>query len=579
MDYKRLEFQAMKALANGCLIRDHRIAVCTGEGSWVDLTNFVPVVTGCVRIVNVFDGKERVVVKIAALFVRDSEVVGTSETEVTVEELDSFNFQADLDRRCFVENVKGANASISTCLRKQLAGVDEHIVWEADRLGHFCVEGKHGFCTGDSIIGEDLPEIRIAKRLAGYALLSDKLSRVVAGNDVAEYVKRLIHFNRRITPILFVANILGILHDFFAKAGAPIKFSLYLLGEQSTGKTTLATTYCSMYDRADDLQQHLHNLTASEARLDQILDVERDMPVIIDDLRKSDSKRNLRQQEMRLDNLIRCCGNGLGRETLRSQYDVNGFAIFIGEYALSNPSTNNRVVMLEFFKEDLDLKRLNAISAAPAYLSIFFRDFIEWALRNYGGIVNTIKTSAKEYLIERSKREAYQERLYSHANVLFIAWRIFLMYCHEKNWDVAFSEEDFAHCVNNVIADQIECMELDAPEPVSNIVPLFKVIEDELFDDRNSKRPRKDRWNQRLYFDESDGLLYIPGPSLQSFMESAGLECLRFDVVNEFYSHGMLQIDKNIGGSRTKKFQGKRCYVVDYVAYREYVKEFYEQGQ
>ena len=136
-----------------------------------------------------------------------------------------------------------------------------------------------------------------------------------------------------------------------------------------------------------------------------------------------------------------------------------------------------------------------------------------------------------------------------------------------------FSETDFYDCINSVVADQIESLELDEPDEVSAIVPLIKAFEEAMMDDAVFKRPKKKYWTQSMYYDEEDGKLYIPGESLERCLKAVKIDAVRFDVVNEFERHGLLVRDKNKQNSRTKKLEGKRCYVIDYAKYREYVHE------
>ena len=389
------------ALPRNCFISN--TVLCEKvDGKLVPLNNFLPVVTACIKSINVFSGKSSLRVRVGAIIEDNGETQLTAEREFEISALDNIDFQNDVDRRCCVENGKMSKSVIATCLSKQLAKVEEVLVLEANRLGHFCYEGRHGFVAGNEVLGQDLPEIRIADNLKVYELV-DKRLRNAPLDSAKDFVYNLIHFNPRISPVLFMANILGMLHDFFSEAGAPIRFSFYLMGEQSTGKTTLATLFCSMYNRDVDLQEHLHNLTATEAKLQRIMDVERDMPVIIDDLRKSDSRRIMRDQEVRFDNLVRSAGNGVGKETVRSCMAINGFAIFIGEYALRNPSTNNRILMLEFRREDLDAKKLRDITRGSVLLALFYREFIQWALKNHDKIIDHIKKSINSYQFARSK--------------------------------------------------------------------------------------------------------------------------------------------------------------------------------
>lgn len=87
--------------------------------------------------------------------------------------------------------------------------------------------------------------------------------------------------------------------------------------------------------------------------------------------------------EERLDNLIRVAASNIGKESMRYSYSVNGFVVFTGEYALKNPSTNNRIVLLEVFKDELNKDNLRKVEHNPSRLSVFYFWFIQWVVSNY----------------------------------------------------------------------------------------------------------------------------------------------------------------------------------------------------
>lgn len=576
-DYNEVEKQyrfADKHLPDAYAISDGKICKNTKDGSVV-IAEFIPVILGVNELYEVFSKRVSLKVIVAAIitgeFSERAEL--TIAKEYDIADLDMIDFQNEIDYRCYMEDIKSTSKILGSILRKQLAFVKPKRTLVANRLGHFKYEDKHGFIAGNRVLGTGLPDIQIADNLTRYTLIPDGEDKVYNSELVETYVYDLIHLNDRVTPVLFTANILGVLHDAFLDAGEPIKFSLYVKGEQSTGKTTAVSYMCSMYNRADDVEHNLHNLTATDAKLNLVLDMERDMPVIIDDLRLSDSQATMRQQEARLDNLIRVVANNVGRESMRYEYDINGFVIFIGEYALKNPSTNNRIVLLEFRKEDLDKKRLSKIVACPEHLSWFFMEFIKWSLDNYDSIVNIIKDAKRSFMRNRECEEQYQERLQNHCNTLLTAYEIFTKFCEFKGWNVGLDLEAYHRCLDNIITDQIESLELDVIEKPRYIVELYQSLSLEECDERIYRRPRKDYWTQRLYMDKDNGLVYLPGSTLTDMLEGLKKPTTMYYAMNEFESAGLLKMDKNKKHSRTKKLEGKRCYVIDYPKWKEYVEE------
>jgi hypothetical protein len=544
------------------------------NSSLVFLANFVPTVLGIEEIYNVFSGNSRIKARVAAIVMnKQAQTLElTKEKEFDIVGLDKIDFQSEIDYRCCVDNLKMVAKEMGNILRTLVSLQKPKRILEADKLGHFVYEGKHGFIAGNRVLGEGFSNVRVTDRLKKYSLVSG-WKNVYFSDEVEEYVHDVIHFNDRVTPVLFTANILGVLYDVFAEAGNPIKFSLYVKGEQSTGKTTAVTYTCSMYNRFDDVESNLHNLTATDAKLNAVLDSERNMPIIIDDLRLSDSQAIMRTQEFRLDNLIRVAANNVGQENMRCDYDINGFCVFIGEYALKNPSTNNRIIMLEFRKEDLNKKKMEKITAHPENLSYFFQQFIEWSLKEHDQIVCTIREHKREYERNRVREEQYQERLQNHANTLMIAYGLFLDFCKNKGWNMDIDLETYERCIDNILTDQIECLELDGIERPSYVIELYHVVQSELnfYDDQIYKRPRKEYWSQRFYMDNNEKLIYLPSSTLNEMLESTKKPTSVYAAMQQFELAGLLKMDNSKKHSRTKKLEGKRCYVIDYSRWGEYV--------
>ncbi|MBR1851614.1 MAG: DUF927 domain-containing protein [Lachnospiraceae bacterium] len=559
-----------------CHMKDGVLYQTNGDTE-VLIADFIPVVKELLECFNVFSGECQLKIRVSGIIFQTrgdiESAILTKEKVLKISAIESIDFQADVDSHCYVDTSLKARRAIVAFMRKQISRHVAKRVLVADRLGHFNYAGHHGFVAGNFIYGNFRDEVIVDRRLSDFRLLPEDIKREYRDSEIEVYISRLFHFNLRIVPILFTANILAILKDAFECAGVPLKFSFFLKGEQSSGKTTLATLVCSFYNRMEDIEYHIHNLTATEAKLNDVLGVEKDMPIIIDDLRLSDSQVIMRKQEALLDNLIRVAANRVGKETLRYSYDINGFPIFLGEYALHNPSTNNRVIMLEFRKEELDRRALKDVSRNPEYLSCFLADFINWSLEHYDDIVDNIREKDEIFKEIRGNAEAYQERLQNHANALVTAYGIFLKYCEEKKWAIDFSMQQYQQALTAAIEDQIEELELEDRERPPYILLLYEIVRMYLDDEINCCCPTEKFYGQILYYDERHGLVYIPGVRLDRLLKEAGIAASKFDVMNDFEAVGLLRKDNNKMGVRTKKFKGIRCYVIDYIRWHDYVKE------
>lgn len=577
---ENLKKTALRSIPKGYqLLKDGIYGERSGESVGIYVSNFLPVVLSHTIAVDVHSGAREDAVEFTTIVMDKSGASSDLNLKKTIRlsEIDKLDFQNEISNKLYVNPMnKVASKVLSAIVRKQYAEAEEKIVYTASRLGFFEItidgEKKRGYIAGNKCIGLGEEIVRISPKLQRYQLIPpDSIMRHPDSDAVEEYINNLLQLNKR-APVLMAYNSLAIMRKLFAEANNPIKFALYVKGEQSTGKTTISTLCCSMYNRADDVEMNIHNLTATEAKLNEVLSTEADTVVIIDDLRKSDSLAIMKQQEQRLDNLIRVVANNVGKETMRYSFNVNGAALFTGEYALRNNSTNNRIVLLEFFKEDFDSKRLRSVQTNPHYLSFFFSEFIEFITHNYEDVLDLIKYSTETYREERENESPYQERLQAHASQLTIAYKIFLNFCKYKNWDIACCHNDFEVLMQNVISYQIECLELERKEEDDYVVELFsRCYKDMQFSDY-SKDPKKHGWQMKMFLDKGKGTLYIPGDTIEDYISDINAHISVYAVMGEFENLGLLYTDKCKQHTRTKKYAKRRCYAIDYEKWKEWVK-------
>lgn len=543
------------------------------------LTNFLPVVIRCYDQIDIHDHHSEMMICVGAI--KKGELVGT--VDMKQECLGTLDFQYEISNILYTNTlIKSANRLIENILRMQLSLVKKETKYIASRLGFFEIDGRHGYIAGDCCIGMEEYDIAIAPPLKEYHLLPEKeVSMQYSSRNVQNYIRNVLKWNKRVTPFLLAADVLGILKSVFADAGVPIKFAIYAMGEQSTGKTTTVTNCCSLYNRHNDIEYFLHNLTATEAKLHQILNIEGDMPIIIDDLRLSDSASTMRQEQQRLDNLIRVAANNVGKESMSYQYEVNGLAIFLGEYPLKNAATNNRIILLQFFKEDLNKEKLNLIRSQPDCMSFFFARFIRWATENYEVIKCKIQNQFKAYLSAERSKEAYQERLRAHGNTLIMGFNLFLDFCNAEGWEMEYSAEDFKLDTENLIENQIEYLELDGKEKEDYIIPLYLEVRKILDEDERCRlNPKKTNWQQPLYYDGKEERICIPTSTLQDMLENAGIKVTTLTAINDFETANLLITNSNSKVRvRTKKIAKRRCYIIKYDEWTEYVQTIVERDE
>lgn len=431
--------------------------------------NFFPRIESVNRVIYTDGQREEHRVDILISFLDAQKLV----QDINLDILDKLDFQTEIDIRCYIK--QGRKKYLLELIRYQIsfkAQQQDGVKYISEKLGYVHLTDKMiVYNAGNRIIGGNEIDIVSDDSLKKYnmAVNPDMSDRALECK-----IKAMLHLQLGITEVLFSYFILSLLREPFQSAGVPIRFCMYLLGENQSFKTTLAANYCALYNRDEDVERWIHNLTGSEAKLLHALDIEKDCVSIIDDLNHSDSRSQERQQEAKLSTLIRTAANNVGKETMRDQYDINAQVLFCGEYPLKNISTNNRLIVLILEKGTIDRKKLQSIQNDSLALSTFAEKFICWVLDHYDGICDEIEQRYKFFLDNRANGDGYQERLNRSACVLSVAYRVFLSFCEDKGWDMGLDMERFDLTLENMLRKQIDYLQLEPKEEIDCISAMYE---------------------------------------------------------------------------------------------------------
>lgn len=515
--------------------------------------------------------------KTAETCVTVSAIVGngteTPEITIPIRQLNTLDIQTDLDPRCYEYPDKRSRYLIQNLLRYQASQKEVTEVYRADTLGFHHYRGKVAFNAGSRVIGDLGVEVEVATK--GYNFFPPAK---VSNEQLAAHVKSIIQLEPSATAPIFAYFILGLLRDLFRTAGVPIHFCMYLVGKQQAMKTTLATYLCSLYDRHEDVERHLHNLTATEIKLHEVLNLEKDMVSIIDDLNLDDSKRKEREQEAKISGLIRAAANGVGRETMRNQKSISAQPLFCGEYLLKNTSTNNRLLIVHLEQGQINKEKLLEIQKDANLLTAFAELFISWILDNYKPLSDFIAGQYNSILELRAGGIFYQERLNRSAAVLSIAYGVFLQFCKSKGWDVGLPAPKFSVIMESLLEHQIEDLNLEGKDAPDYVIELFQQFRFEQDHDLvREGRPKKALWKASIYHDDSSNRVYILGSKMIEMCGKISKEFEGNDLLHKLLDaldrEEILIKDNCKNGTRSKKEGGRRCYVLDYSRWSQYMNE------
>lgn len=535
------------------------------------LSNYCPVVTTVKIYVNGDKPEPHVVLK--AILKDGTE---TSEISVPLRDLKALDIQADLDYRCC--DVTDKSRSFVHRLIRSLAAQQQAVeVYRANTLGFLHYDGRVAYNAGSKLIGNLGVEVEL--RTSGYHFCPPT---DVPDKQLAAHIRAIVQLKPQVTAPIFAYFILGILRDLFREAGVQIKFCMFLYGKQQSMKTTLATYLCSLYDRHEDVERHLHNLTASEAALHKILKVEKDMVSVIDDLNLDDSKKKEREQTAKISGLIRAAANDVGRKTLRGEDSINAQPLFCGEYLLRNPSTNNRLLILHLEQGMIDKQKLLEIQQDANLLTAFAEEFIVWVINHYQTLCKLIRNQYDSIMELRAGGIFYQERLNRSGAAISIAFGIFLKFCKMKCWNVGLSAQVFTAIITNVLEQQVEYLNLQGKDEPDYTVEIFKLLR-EASDCGLVKRgrPKNKTWKSQIYYDDDQEHILIRSEEMGQMSLKLSEELNKtFSVhalLDALDAEGIIIKDNNINGTRSKKVGNERCYVLDYARLKNYVQEVAEE--
>ena len=452
----------------------------------------------------------------------------------------------------------------------QVANTKPVIRYRVDQLGFTTLaNGERIYVLGDRILGKTKCEVVVDESLKSYKLQYNK----IPDGEFAAGLKAFLSLEENVAPVLIAYLTLALSRQVFMDAKVKPKFALYVSGEQQSFKTTISALYFNIFNRHDDIESCLHNLTSTEISLVSTLTKLKDAPTIVDDLNRSDSRLTEKQQEKALSMLIRVAANNVARESMHGSFEPQTQLVVCGEYSLKNPSTNNRIIFLEFESGMFDKAKLTELQKNQDVIPMYCEHFLKWLLENYDSKVKQVKEHHQAYLLWRAEDNNYQERLNMNANILKLAFDLFLDFCRYKNWDGFDSfKRKFSQAISNVLTNQIEVLNLDERDSIDFVaeayIPIVK------YDQFSVGKGKPAIWEHDIYINKTEDIVYIPGKVLVKAVElQLGNEYECSSISKAFDERGLLIKDNNKNNCRVKKVAKKRCYHIRLSAWEDYINE------
>jgi len=164
----------------------------------------------------------------------------------------------------------------------------------------------------------------------------------------------------------------------------PAGLMLFLLGVTGNLKTTLASLALSHYGGPFDRKNVPASLISTDNYLERLSSQAKDVLLLIDDFFPQPSEREARQQEQKLQRLIRSqsAHGGKGRlradASMRPTYSPRGLLLVTGEMLPTGQSTAARMFTVEIDRNKIDLEVLSQLQREVAYYPEAMRSYLDW---------------------------------------------------------------------------------------------------------------------------------------------------------------------------------------------------------
>ena len=149
----------------------------------------------------------------------------------------------------------------------------------------------------------------------------------------------------------FSYTLYAMLHSVWPEVKLPTACVLNLLGNQGFGKTTLARTFCALYDSRNGRIADFYDASSTAASLKRALDTAKDRVIVLDDLCRSTSRREMQLRRDLASRLVRHGANESSSSQMDGNKKVNficrGGLVMTGEIPFKAPSDVTRCVIIE----------------------------------------------------------------------------------------------------------------------------------------------------------------------------------------------------------------------------------------
>lgn len=335
------------------------------------ITNFIPAV---LSVEDLDDGKDISRNYAIGFFFKGGKVQGVQVADK------SFDKQAFYPTGAVFNRSK---KNVTDLIRKQILYTEpKHIYCPSN--GWNRIEDNYFYILGQNVCGLCESDVRIDQKSPVIGTSTD------TPYQNACYLWKLASLSENVCPMLLLGTVAGLLSELLHQAGfSPLV--IYLYGESSSFKTTTAALLTAVHGS----KANMVSLASSPSSIRKFVVDHKDIPVVVDDMNKSDRKSIMSRNEEIISNLCQTIVDS-GKLILRRGKDTHEMvfrntAIITAEYLLKNISTRNRVIELpmEIIAPE-KLQECQHLEKAHKTMETFALHFTTFISNNSGEAINRL---------------------------------------------------------------------------------------------------------------------------------------------------------------------------------------------
>ena len=406
------------------------------------------------------------------------------EAEVDPKMLEKFDYGSIDDTLLLSPEISNAGKIMAYIIKNQAKDIEIKEKLLFNKLGWHNINGINCYCAGDKLIsGIPLDNYVISENLSNKYHL--EIDECLSEYDAGRYTTNLINIEPKISSLIFVGGLLGVMRQIIIDADIRVPCIIYVYGPSQTRKTTLTNLSVRIYNRSElqsDSSVSSMRVSSSEFKSEELVDELKDATFIFDDLYKESSVKLRKIYEARVRNLIRNFADNSSRTTARSAFKNNCQIVVTAEYLLKSKTDIGRTMLIHV-PEKINSEKLAKCQSQPLALSTFYYYFIKWLSVNYDNIVERLK---KEYSLFRASSFTHKgnfERLYEQFFLMNFVFCIYLDYLEESGIKLARNLiiEQFNNYIKSALGKQSEILktiEASEVEYINLSAELLSMIND-----------------------------------------------------------------------------------------------------